>query len=102
MIYYYLGLIGFLVLWEIFYLIEKRHPDFMFGGCSFGEPTWLEHKVNALMSLLMCLIVLSLISIPVYIAINAGYGLELVFTIILIGLFFGINYLFRGRKSGKR
>lgn len=95
MMWFLLGLFGFLISWEIMYFIQKKYPSFMFGGfCLYWyEPTWLEIKIDALMNLLIIFGFVSLIGIIFYEANVLGYLLEALIVISAIIEFFIINYL---------
>lgn len=104
--WYYLGLVGFLVLWEVMYLFQRKHPK---GLSKLGfmvdpvDTSWFSCKIASFVNLLLCLLIITMGVVIVYGVCTSGVVKEIVVSLCAIGIFFGINYLLRGEeKKGRK
>jgi hypothetical protein len=101
--WYYFGLVTFFIIWELFYLYQRKHLKFFFGSCGLsedGSDSWVAVKFIALCNFLMISCMLGLVALFVWAI--WGVIVPTIITIVSIGLFFGLNYLFRQRKTKGR
>lgn len=100
--WYYFGLIGFLVLWEIVYLLQRKYNkvlDKKFIGAI--DNSWFSLKIAALVNTLIFICIGAMIVCIVFLL--KGIVIEVIVTLCAIGIFFGINYLLRGEdKKGRK
>jgi len=99
-IYFVICLISFLILWEIIYILKRVFKFKIL--IPVENDSWIILKVESLAELLLALlgigVLVGVVGFPIYQLYKAGYILETLIVIAAVGLFFGINYLFRKEK----
>jgi hypothetical protein len=100
--WYYFGLIGFLVLWEIVYLFQRKFNN-SFDKTFIGavDNSWFSLKIAALVNTLIFICLGAMVVCIVFLL--KDVLIEVLVTLCAIGIFFGINYLLRGEdKKGRK
>ena len=101
-IWFIMGLVGFLILWEILYLIQRKLPSFGVGGFMLEPASWIEYKMAAFMNIILIIFIFGSISIIGWMLYIMGIIVEAIVTIFTVAIFFGINYIFKDKKFRRK